>query len=70
MPRQAGLDVPGTLHHVMIRGGEGQAIFGEDKGRHRFLSRVAQISEDAGARIVAWILTGINRSCARRRPTY
>jgi hypothetical protein len=33
MPRQAGLDAPGALHHVMIRGIEGTAIFrnGEDR---------------------------------------
>ena len=56
MPRQARLDAPGTLHHVMIRGTEGQVIFREDKDRQNFLSRVTQISEDTGARIVAWAL--------------
>ena len=50
MPRQARLDTPGTLHHIMIRGAEGQAIFREDKDRHNFLSRIAEISEDTGSR--------------------
>ena len=27
MPRQARLDAPGTLHHVMIRGTEGESVF-------------------------------------------
>src|SRR4030042_1227845 len=56
MPRQARLDAPGTLHHVMIRGTEGESIFREDKDRQNFLSRLAQISEDTKARIVAWTL--------------
>ena len=56
MPRQARLDAPGTLHHVMIRGAEGESIFQEDKDRQNFLSRLAQISEDTKARIVAWTL--------------
>ena len=56
MPRQARLDAPGTLHHVMIRGAEGEYIFQEDKDRQNFLSRLAQISEDTKARIVAWTL--------------
>ena len=34
----------------MIRGAEGQTIFREDKDRHNFLSRIAEISEDTGAR--------------------
>jgi len=56
MPRQARLDAPGTLHHVMIRGTEGAAIFREEKDRQNFLSRLAQISQDTGARILAWVL--------------
>jgi hypothetical protein len=31
MPRQARLDAPGTLHHVMIRGIERSPIFNTDK---------------------------------------
>ena len=58
MPRQARLDAPGTLHHVMIRGTEGGAIFREEKDRQNFLSRLAQISEDTGARVLAWVLMG------------
>ena len=43
MPRHAGLDAPGTLHHVMIRRTEGQPIFRGDKDRQDFLSCIAQI---------------------------
>ena len=56
MPRQARLDAPGTLHHVMIRGTEGQSIFHEDKDRQNFLSRLSQIAEDTKTRILAWTL--------------
>jgi hypothetical protein len=34
MPRQARLDAPGTLHHVMVRGIEGCPIFLNDQGRY------------------------------------
>ena len=56
MPRQARLDAPGTLHHVMIRGIEGANIFWEDKDREHFLSRVGEIGTATGTRILAWAL--------------
>jgi putative transposase len=56
MPRQARLDAPGTLHHVMIRGIERANIFRDDKDRERFLSRVDEIGTATGTRIVAWVL--------------
>jgi putative transposase len=56
MPRQARLDAPGTLHHVMIRGIERANIFQDDKDRGQFLSRVGEIGKATGTRIVAWVL--------------
>jgi len=56
MPRQARLDAPGTLHHVMIRGIERANIFRDDKDRERFVSRVGEIGTATGTRIVAWAL--------------
>jgi len=56
MPRQARLDAPGTLHHVMIRGIEKADIFRNDKDREHFLSRVGEIGEATGTRILAWAL--------------
>ena len=32
MPRQARIDVPGALHHIICRGMERQAIFRDDGG--------------------------------------
>ena len=56
MPRQARLDAPGTLHHVMIRGIEGVNIFWDDKDREQFLSRMEEIAKATGTRILAWVL--------------
>jgi REP element-mobilizing transposase RayT len=56
MPRQARLDAPGTLHHVMIRGIEGRKIFENDRDRSDFISRIAQLVETTGIRILAWVL--------------
>jgi hypothetical protein len=33
MPRQAGIDAPGALKHIIIRGIERRAIFKNDTGR-------------------------------------
>ena len=38
-PRQARVDAPGMLHHVMIRGIEGSAIFKGDQDRQDLISR-------------------------------
>ncbi len=56
MPRQARLDAPGTLHHVMIRGIEGQDVFRDDVDRRDFLGRVGILAAETGTRIVAWAL--------------
>jgi putative transposase len=56
MPRQARLDAPGTLHHVMIRGIEGANIFSDDKDRDYILSRVGEIWKATETRILAWAL--------------
>ena len=56
MPRQARLDAPGTLHHVMLRGIEGSSIFRDDEDREDFLTRVGDLTERTGTRILAWVL--------------
>ena len=58
MPRQARLDAPGTLHHVMIRGIEGADIFYRDEDRKDFVSRVGELVERTKTEIVAWALMG------------
>ncbi len=56
MPREARLDAPGTLHHVMIRGLEGKEIFYDHEDREDFLSRVGPLAKKTGDRILAWSL--------------
>ena len=46
MPRQARLDAPGLLQHVMARGIERRKIFRDDKDRTSFLKRLALILEE------------------------
>jgi len=54
MPRQARLDAPGTLHHVMARGIEGIDIFLTDKDRNDFLVHLAEQCEAEALRVYAW----------------
>ena len=46
MPRQARLDAPGLLQHVMARGIERREIFKDDQDRQSFLERLALILEE------------------------
>lgn len=56
MPRQARLDAPGVLHHVMVRGLERQLIFREDVDRADFLARLAALVERDAVKVYAWAL--------------
>jgi REP element-mobilizing transposase RayT len=56
MPRQARLDIEGALHHVMVRGLDGQTIFRDDGDREDFTSRLDTLVSATGLRIFAWVL--------------
>jgi putative transposase len=56
MPRQARLDAPGTLHHVIIRGIEKRLIFNDDEDRKGFLSRLNTLVSETETKIYAWSL--------------
>jgi len=56
MPRQARLDAPGVLQHVMARGIERRKIFLDDKDRSSFLERLAVILEETQTQCYAWTL--------------
>jgi len=56
MPRQARLDAPGVLQHVMARGIERRKIFWDDKDRSSFLERFAVILEETQTQCYAWAL--------------
>lgn len=56
MPRQARLDVPGALHHIMLRGINKSSIFEDDQDRTLFLDRLGKNVTVAEARVYAWVL--------------
>ncbi len=56
MPRHARLDLPGTLHHVMVRAMEGIQLFPEDHDRKEFLLRIKKLVMKTGTRILAWAI--------------
>ncbi len=56
MPRQARLDAPGVLHHVMARGIERGIIFRDDRDRDDWLQRLAGLAEAGAWRVYAWAL--------------
>ncbi len=56
MPRQARLDAPGVLHHVMVRGIEGRRIFHDDADRADFCARLASLAAAGALTVYAWAL--------------
>ena len=56
MPRQARLDAPGVLHHVMVRGIERTQIFRADADRADFVARLATLAEQGAWTVDAWAL--------------
>jgi len=56
MPRQARLDAPGLLQHVMARGIERRKLFRDDNDRNSFLERLANILEETQTQCYAWAL--------------
>ncbi|MFO7783312.1 MAG: transposase [Thermodesulfobacteriota bacterium] len=56
MPRQARLDAPGTLHHVIIRGIEKRSIVLSDTDRKDFVSRMGDLAYETKTPIYAWAL--------------
>ncbi len=56
MPRQARLDAPGTLHHVIIRGIERRRIVDDGKDRTNFLDRLERVVYETKTLVYAWAL--------------
>lgn len=56
MPRQARIDAPGAVQHVIIRGIEKKAIFLDDPDRDNFLSRLGSIFLETSTPCYAWVL--------------
>jgi putative transposase len=70
MPRQARLDAPGTLHHVIIRGIEKRRIFDDDEDKQGFLSRLDGLVAETGTRIYAWSLMTSHAHLLLRTSSY
>jgi len=58
LPRQARLDAPGTLHHVIVRGIERRQIVDDDKDRKSFVDRMGSLALETDTAIYAWTLMG------------
>ena len=56
MPRQARLDVPGTLHHIIVRGIERRKIVDDDKDRKNFVDRMGKLALETDTAVYAWAL--------------
>jgi REP element-mobilizing transposase RayT len=56
MPRQARIDAPGALHHILIRGIEGTAIFKSDEDRGNFIERLSHLLTESQPPCYAWAL--------------
>lgn len=56
MPRQARLDTPGALHHIMVRGIDKSTIFDDDEDKTRFLERLGRCVGEGGCSVYAWVL--------------
>jgi putative transposase len=56
MPRQARIDIPGSLHHIICRGIERRDIFCDDVDRDNFVSRLVEITTITSTLCFAWAL--------------
>jgi REP element-mobilizing transposase RayT len=56
MPRQARIDAPGALHHIIIRGIERRRIFADDTDREAFLERLSGVLQENVTPCYAWAL--------------
>jgi putative transposase len=56
MPRQARLDIPGALHHIMVRGINKAVIFEDDQDKTRFLERLGRNITEGKCTVYAWVL--------------
>lgn len=70
MPRQARLDAPGTLHHVIIRGIEKCRIVDDQIDREGFVSRMGKLAIETQTAIHAWALLDNHAHILLRSSTY
>lgn len=54
MPRQARIDAPGALHHIIVRGIDRRKIFFDDSDRDDFVDRLGGLLSDSKTSCFAW----------------
>ncbi len=50
------MDIPGALHHIMVRGIDKTAIFKDDEDKARFLERLGHNITEGKCTVYAWVL--------------
>ncbi|BBO88971.1 hypothetical protein [Desulfosarcina ovata] len=60
MQRQARIDAPGALHHIICRGVERWKIFLNDSDRNDFVDRLSRIMTGSETLCYAWALIPIS----------
>jgi len=56
MPRQARIDAPSALHHIICRGIERRNIFKDNTDRNRFLERLGSVLQKTSTPCYGWAL--------------
>lgn len=56
MPRKARIDLPGAIHHVIIRGIEKKAIFRDNHDKDDFIKRLGNLLLETSTPCYAWAL--------------
>jgi REP element-mobilizing transposase RayT len=56
MPRQARIDAPGALQHLIVRGIERRLVFRDAADRAAFLGRLGTILKESATSCYAWVL--------------
>jgi REP element-mobilizing transposase RayT len=56
MPRQARIDAPGALHHIIARGIKRGKIFRDDQDRDNFILRLGNLVTETQTKCFAWAL--------------
>lgn len=56
MPRQARLDIPGALHHIMVRGINRADIFDDELDKVLFLERMGVLVAEGKCSVYAWAI--------------
>ncbi len=70
MPRQARIDAPGALHHIIGRGIKRRKIFRDNQDRNSFLARLEKIvTETHTGEVVIYSKTDTSPFFARKTPT-